>query len=183
MRFPYSLLCQCEYKLKLFKMDFMITLFGSSFCKCWWWCNIDFVKMTSVEDYDTPLGHEQHLREHEPLVFWILLKVMDQTWKLSWAGMESDSNVESNISQPWLLIGIKRPFLTDWQTTCFYLCWGAFKVREKLELNDVPVNERHIDKPQSAELFGPVICGSYPFTHCRGTTVCLCTCNREKNDP
>lgn len=179
MRFPYSLLCQCEYKLKLFKMDFMITLFWSSFCKCWW-CNIDFVKMTSVEDYDTPLGHEQHLREHEPLVFWILLKVMDQTWKLSWAGIESDGNVESNISQPWLLIGIKRPFLTDWQTTCFYLCWGAFKVREKLELNDVPVNERHIDKPQSAELFGPVICGSYPFTHCRGTTVFLCTCNIEK---
>lgn len=127
MRFTYSLLCQCKYKLKLFKMDFMITLFGSSFCKCWWWCNIDFVKMTSVEDYDTPLGHEQHLREHEPLVFWILLKVMDQTWKLSWAGIESDGNVESNISQPWLLIGIKRPFLTDWQTTCFLSMLGSFQ--------------------------------------------------------
>lgn len=104
--------------------------------------------------------------------------------KVKWAGIESDGNVESNISQPWLLIGIKRPFLTDWQTTCFfYLCWGVLKVREKLELNDVPVNEMHTDKPQSAELFGPVICGSYPFTHCRGTIVCLCTCNIEKNDP
>lgn len=61
------------------------------------------------------------------------------------------------------------------------ICEGL--INTLLRFTKFKQNERHIDKPQSAQLFGPVICGSYPFTHCRGTIVCLCTCNIEKNDP